>query len=146
MYIEHHWKKGSLTEHAFMSCHHWSLCLWIFETFLGPTMSMISFTHTWNLSMWNNKVCMNSDPHSCHQYWMLFDDVTRLASKSAPEKFAMISCIRRVDLYVIQSVQSYDNNATEAMTRCLKKVTWTDPTNHLLAPPPPPQKKKKINK
>ena len=88
-------------------------------------------------------------------------------TKTAPEKLAMASHIRRVRSYSIRAVQSYDKNDTEAMTehtrkhsalfgddngqyfasafpRCLEKVTWTDPTNdHLDAPPPPPPKKKR---
>ena len=64
-------------------------------------------------------------------------------------KAAMISRIRRVSSYAIRAVQMYGNNASESThensllsstmtmgssshkpSRCLEKVTWTDPTNH----------------
>ena len=38
-----------------------------------------------------------------------------ISTKTAPEKFAIISRIRRVRSYTILAVQRYDNNATEAM-------------------------------
>ena len=38
-----------------------------------------------------------------------------ISTKSATEMFATISRIRRVRSYAIPAVQSYDNNATEAM-------------------------------
>ena len=38
-----------------------------------------------------------------------------ISTKTAPEKFPIISRIRRVRSYVIRLAQSYDNNTTEAM-------------------------------
>ena len=41
--------------------------------------------------------------------------VRSISTKTAPETFAVISCIRRVRSYAIRAVKSYDNNTTEAM-------------------------------
>ena len=82
-----------------------------------------------------------------------------ISTKTVREKLAMISHIQHVCSNTIRVVQSYDNNATEAMKahmktfyslwrwqwavhvfrvslpRCLEQVTWIDPTNHHLDPP-----------
>ena len=39
-----------------------------------------------------------------------------ISTKTAPQKFAMMSCIWHGRSYAIWAVQSYDNNATEALT------------------------------